>query len=99
MTGQHTPGPWKQHLINSGGHIIIMARNIEPYSEKPQGVDNEVCVLWGPQHEREANARLIEVAPELLEALQAMLLACPVREGGSTHAFARATVAKARGEQ
>jgi hypothetical protein len=69
-TTQHTPGPWKkgrQH--RDTGNIDIAA----------QGTDTLVAIItceeWGyggkvSRKEAAANARLFEVAPELLASLQ-----------------------------
>jgi hypothetical protein len=60
-----TPGPWS--LIYFGGPQI---------GHKPTG--EAVCTMWGddedPNDPIHANARLIAAAPELLEALEAMVL-------------------------
>ncbi len=47
--------------------------------------------------EREANARLISAAPELLEALQAVR--CCVKDGSAAAGHIDAAIAKATGEQ
>lgn len=65
---QHTTGPWKTNK-NAAGNIWIQAQGrfiaeITPaYGEVPESI----------QAERQANARLIASAPELLEALQSLL--------------------------
>jgi hypothetical protein len=55
---QHTPGPWDRGFAGHGGEYI--------------GTDDEVIaqVAQGPRCK--ANAKLIEAAPELLEALEAV---------------------------
>lgn len=65
MAQQGTPGPWVVH--DSGWHYRMVG---------PVGTDNYVAAVYGPTrgHEndkptRDANARLIAAAPELLEAL------------------------------
>ena len=56
---KHTPGLWEQ----SGCSVYIKD------TAKP------ICLMSGPaeQEEREANARLIAAAPELLEACEEMV--------------------------
>ena len=94
---KHTPGPWKANFVISGAAYIFGGdRNFAR-------VFNE----WQDEANREANARLIAAAPELLEALEsiaefwnrdqnekAMIGAC-------WHAIetAEAAIAKAKGEQ
>lgn len=58
MTTQHTPGPWS---IRTGGGQPI---EVIP----PINIRGTICEL-----DNEANARLIAAAPELLEALTALL--------------------------
>lgn len=56
---KHTPGPWEQSGCSVYGKTTA----------KP------ICLMSGPamQEEREANARLIASAPELLEACKMAL--------------------------
>jgi hypothetical protein len=81
MSG-HTPGPWTQYPILSGSEndkgFRIVATD-----------ENSGCLVWiadsspiidnerGDASEKgKANARLIAAAPELLDALRALRLAC-----------------------
>lgn len=60
--GNHTPGPW---LYDRDTEII----------HQPKGLSADIAVVHGsfrPNEEREANARLIVAAPDLLSALQAL---------------------------
>jgi hypothetical protein len=59
MTTQHTPGPWKA-VRASHGVVDIFDNN-----------DHDIVTLFGCN--REANARLIAAAPELLAVLQDLL--------------------------
>ena len=62
MSTKHTPGPWMHDddgLIYANGAIIA-----DPNCESSQILDID---------EREANARLIAKAPELLDALEHLL--------------------------
>lgn len=58
MSG-HTPGPWRYFR---GTHSVW-------------SVEKAICIMAGPKtrecEERDANARLIEAAPDLLEACNA----------------------------
>lgn len=100
----HTPGPWDFDFVSGmkdgyatllwyfvkrdGDNVSIAADIVDPITCKPS----------------EANARLIAAAPELLEALQAIVksLADQDDEGIIEHAQqmidARAAIAKARGQ-
>lgn len=65
MKPKHTPGPWK--LINTGENIFIGPDQFmtAAYIAKASGFDSQ---------ERDANARLIAVAPEMLHALKEVLV-------------------------
>lgn len=65
MKNQHTPGPWKV-TANDGWHsspIVIV--NCEESIAQASPI--------GSVEEQSANAKLIAAAPELLEALQAIM--------------------------
>lgn len=94
MTEQekHTPGPWSAAPVLSFGEFEIAGANKE-----------EVALIYGYSggdepgaNPSEANARLIAAAPELLEALKAVL-----DDKTRTYAVrcmkARAVIAKAEG--
>lgn len=99
MTAQHTPGPWTTYaddntLIGpavSDGKAMI-ADAIGPLPAHPQS--------WRrPIAEVQANARLIAAAPELLEALRAVLVKLEGQHPDLMEcAEARAAIAKATGE-
>lgn len=55
----HAPGPWKQE-----------GRHVEAF-DGPEVIFG--CEVYGPEDEAIANARLISVAPDLLEACKALL--------------------------
>ena len=83
----HTPGPWTAsehgaYTDYKGNNIVIL------------GDDLRIAVVLGPDtDETQANARLIAAAPDLLEALEALL------EGDFNVAEkARLAIAKAKGE-
>ncbi len=60
MSTQHTPGPWTVDRSVNG--------ELEPFDSKDRHLLNSHSEL--PLAEREANARLIAAAPDLLDALQ-----------------------------
>ena len=89
---KHTPGPWKARYAPD------RAPPVETW-----------CIDWSEDHEEiaeivhgEANARLIAAAPELLEALKAIVDEQDARQGyASVQSYdaARAAIAKATGGQ
>jgi hypothetical protein len=90
---KHTPGPWKFHK-QARTIAIFTASNADTVASVPisQIVDNT---------RREADARLIAAAPELLEALKAALYLGDFRSEAAQLAWAKAldVIAKATGEQ
>lgn len=60
MTTEHTPGPWAARRMHTGGFDIFDARNRDVVTVYGGGVETE---------SREANARLIAAAPDMLEVL------------------------------
>lgn len=90
MNTKHTPGPWNVvpvfagYAIN-GYRIYAGDENVARTHAVDEGYD-------------EANAALISAAPDLLEALVAVLNYCVDDEGQPTIATARAAIAKALGE-
>ncbi len=58
----HTPGPWKFN-----GHERVLP------VEGAQDGTNDICHVYGINHDRRANARLIAAAPDLLEAVEKFL--------------------------
>ena len=61
MTDAHTPGPWTARRMHTGGFDIMDPRNRDVVTVYGGGVETE---------SREANARLIAAAPDLLDALK-----------------------------
>ena len=84
----HTPGPWAYE--NYGGTLHVFLDN--------EGGTPSICKLVG--NDKDANARLIAAAPDLLEALQNLLKVHEGEGGTQYHAgdIARAAIAKAKGE-
>lgn len=91
QTITHTPGPWAIEEGDRETHIVG-GEAILAY-----------CPDWpcAPQ-EQEANARLIAAAPQLLEALEALMEfadnGTPIHPGALVVNDARAAIAKALGE-
>ena len=91
----YTPGPWRWWVTVGGARIA---------GRPADGSKNFVCDVMPPERavSYEANARLIAAAPELLEALQAILPDAVANHigGPDTQAridAARAAIAKATG--
>lgn len=86
---KHTPAPWQtdRNSVHTGSIAIIH-----------HCLDNDWVDVWSEkwpetEEEQEANARLIASAPDLLEALQGLVL--PINN--KAHNAARAAIAKAIG--
>ena len=94
---KHTPGPWETKPEECDRPYIRVRGTRLGCRFK---VANVLTPVYENVHKREAeetraNARLIAAAPELLEALRAML---DEDDGGMTASKARAAIAKATGE-
>ena len=118
MSASFTPGPWLVHTTN---RIVVQAdgafASVTVKDGKVTGdvLPNSICLLRDPaddfsEDETLANGHLIAAAPELLEALEAILDALQKHVGRSdleaqpgTPVFkaraARAALAKARSPQ
>ena len=86
---EHTPGPWQ---VNAGCDWVI---------ESQDGVSvSSVYTPAGQREVRQANARFIAAAPEMLEELESMLSEhCGNHECDDVvHDLARTALAKAKGE-
>lgn len=89
METKHTPGPW---FVTGTGLSRYVEGRVRP------GVLQEVawCGATEVQDQMEANARLIAAAPELLEALKAVI---SVADRATVEFdMARAAIAKATGQ-
>ncbi|WP_159918012.1 hypothetical protein [Pantoea sp. 18069] len=100
---KHTPGPWFQSHRKA-----IVGYSTEVYTANGEVI---ATVAWYPRRlnetttvtDREANARLIAVAPELLEALQGLeregwlshIVAACKKESADASLYASVTVARA----
>jgi hypothetical protein len=90
---KHTPGPWYQ----SSAHVPTVH-----YDEVADGAGVLVADCWTSDRaaeERDANARLIAAAPELLEALAEIVnrLGINPMDDDELAAHCRAAIAEAKG--
>ena len=94
MTDQHTPGPWRwvpqpnfswqyQDLMSASGEVVLSGEE----APDPSGIELS-----------RADARLIESAPEMLEALEGYISDC-TNDECERCIKARAAIAKVRGTQ
>lgn len=90
---QHTPGPWriedKERILSDCPEFRIMCS------------DGYIAGVDSTRAENAANARLIAAAPELLEALEAIIASADAGNAAILNRLldqARAAIAKARGE-
>lgn len=84
---EHTQGPWKV-VDENDGIVFITSPNCADYYD--------ICDLYHhtskgfrPKNNAEANARLISAAPELLEALQSLLVLFSEGDESGNDAFER----------
>ena len=88
---KHTDGPWEVFTTGPQLHHV-----------RPVGVEAEIATIWDPDKDvREANARLIAAAPDMLEiALEAYAVSVTTmgRRRGSEWTLLKA-IAKARGQR
>ena len=84
---KHTPGPWVLESPESGGRVLAQDERATIIHTPTGSPFNELVI---------ADARLIAAAPDLLEALQAML---SIGQPDGLAENARAAIAKATGGQ
>ena len=84
MGGQHTPGPWKASQSHKGYWFIEYDQGGEAYT-----MTTLEC--------HEANARLIAAAPDMLDALEWLLVSDEV-ESPEALSVIRDAVKRAKGE-
>lgn len=95
MIAKHTPGPW---LVDHDTDIT--GSESSPEIGCVGKVDIAHVYLRAVPGKTEANARLIAAAPDLLEALKAVLNSCLDSRGlADAYKQARAAIAKAEGKQ
>lgn len=86
----HSPGPWVAHqygVRNSGGYLFKF--------NWPHLYDGQDERYWRETAERQADARLIAAAPELLAALQMVMAEHREGYGLNCEDEVRAAIAKA----
>ncbi len=110
-TTSHTPEPWiaklgRYDFDNDGGRPIMGGNPDDETYRRVAMVDsiiehNRKTPYDATDEERDANARLIAAAPDLLEALEQLLakVECGTALQCELCDKARATIAKAKGEQ
>lgn len=94
-SNKHTPGPWQMHVCDKA--IATITGDTRGW-----GHDHLAYVPMSLAPEREANARLIAAAPEMLEALLAVqandkLMNALNRQDRKTLELIQASIAKATG--
>ena len=93
----HKTGPWMVEIMrDGGGHKML---NV--VKEIDRGAWQEICRSYDTDNESLANACPIAAAPELLEACEKLLgaIECWIANPEDVVANARATIAKAKGEE
>ena len=99
----HTPGPWEVSTDPDGNGTYKIREHVDAELEIERQADQETDEakadsLYAKQNElREANARLIAAAPDLLIALEAMVDAPDDDSRYNAAIDARAAIAKAKG--
>ena len=91
-TAKHTPGPWEANKRGIGSHGQFDGYEIQTTATK----EDFSKTVVEPAIMKNADARLIAAAPELLEALEAIAMTQEGKE--DMRSIARAAIAKARGE-
>lgn len=106
METKHTPGPWfvEHHEWLQKGHCAISSKDHGELAQVVWCMEDDECIGRNSP-EKEANARLIAAAPELLEAAQKVLAWYEAEEDHSKEPdfykrmdAIRAAIAKATGE-
>ena len=85
---KHTPGPW----------VVDPCWDILGNTDDGNGMVCQITTDAVPRAEAEANARLIAAAPDLLEALRAIIEDRYAQKLGILKLLARAAIAKAEGQ-
>jgi len=97
MSAKHTPGPWTNQVVNTVSGVCF---KVGPFPWK-EGELNHACIYADYPNKSgyeqcAANARLIAAAPDLLEALLAVLKVADRKT--DEFDMARAAIAKATGD-
>jgi len=94
---QHTPGPQEAEHSTTAGPWKVW--NDRVWTDEESEDMKEICSLSGNRGDRDANARLIASAPELLHACEVALAAMESGPGTDAEAsIIRAAIAKATGD-
>lgn len=95
MSGKWTQGPWLS------GYSDTHYPNKAVWADGGMAGASQVCVMTDDFSARDANAHLIAAAPDLYEALQAMVDYCNAECGSKIYPGHQANkaLAKARGEK
>ena len=83
---KHTPGPWRVPMIDAESTGILWGNE-----------DRPVAVICGTDATMTANAKLIAAAPDMLAALEGLLIDEDYRCDADWE-FARHAIAKAKGQ-
>lgn len=92
--GAHTPGPWSALPLNDEDDFDVMTASVLVHNGRGTFTAQ---ALGHTSKEVVANARLIAAAPELMEALRAIVEDRYVEKLGSLKLRARTAIAKAEG--
>lgn len=81
----HTPGPWVLSDCEEDEYGLPYYIIGPTDAGGSTFVEEQICQVWCPEHDLEANARLILAAPDLLDAIKLVLpLAKGYRPDGQT---------------
>lgn len=94
-TKSHTPGPWT--YIYSGVGLDLKGNNGNYLIAEFPCLAKEDGTAYHPSEEDSANLRLIQAAPDLLEALQQLVSLIDDKEGTGDMHQARSAINKAIG--
>lgn len=67
---KHTPGPWTYRVTRQ----MISIESKHPTNKQIANDDISIAGIWGLGKSDKANAKIIAAAPDLLEALQRVIL-------------------------
>jgi len=83
---EHTPGPWKVLLpAKDDDYTKPLSIAEANHPDSPDKFRIADVYAWGSSKERNATARLIAAAPDLLEACKAIVTSCRVGIGGGVY--------------
>lgn len=105
MSANHTPGPWIFECIPGRSDGFVFSEN-QPEGFNICTIDPDTCVKnpdrrksddWVFSDRRAADARLIAAAPDLLAALESVLLDANVELPAERAALIQSVINQARG--